>query len=79
MPELKIRRGHQFGSELQQSATFDVRLDDLNSLPRDLQLPIIGLRVREILIQRRQSVALGLKELPDQIFSEIEVVARNRK
>src|SRR5580658_8144395 len=47
---------------------FTSGLDGLDALPRDSQPPVLRLRVREILIQRRQSVTLGLKHLLDQIF-----------
>ena len=61
----------EFSSQLQQASAFDVGLDDLDALPRDLQPPVIGLCVRIVCVERRQSFALGLKHLLDQIFCKI--------
>src|ERR1700694_865767 len=61
--ERTIRRAHEFSSKLQQATALDVGLNGLNALPRDLKLPVLGLRVGEILVQRSQPVTLGLKDL----------------
>jgi hypothetical protein len=47
-----IRRTDEFGSKLQQTTALAVGLDGLNALPRDLKLPVLGLRVGEILVKR---------------------------
>ena len=47
-----IRCADEFGSKLEQTTALDVGLDSLNALPCDLKLPVLGLRVGEILIKR---------------------------
>src|ERR1700739_2152275 len=47
-----IRCADEFGSKLQHTTALDVGLDGLNALPSDLKLPVLGLRVGEILIKR---------------------------
>jgi hypothetical protein len=54
--ERTVCRSDEFSSELQQSTTFHVWLDDLNPLTRNLQRPVIGLRVGEVFVQWRVEV-----------------------
>ena len=74
-----IVRADELGAELEQPAALDIGLDDLDALPRDLQPPVLRVGLREIFVERREPVALGLQHLPDQIFGEVEIVARHRK
>src|SRR3979411_85594 len=74
-----VGRRDQFGSELQKPNAFWVRLDDLNALSRDLQLPIRRLRLRIVFLQRRKSVPRRLQNLADQIFGQVEIVAGDRQ
>src|SRR5262249_13832527 len=72
-----IAGADKLGSEFEQSAALDVRLDDLDALACDLQSPVLRIRVRKIFVERRQPMPLGLQHLPDQIFGDIEIVARH--
>src|ERR1700733_7315016 len=77
--ERAIRRTDKFSSKLQQATALDVGLDGLNALPGDLQLPVFGFCIGEILVQRGQPMALGLQDLSNQVFGEIEIVTRHRQ
>ncbi len=70
---------NQFGPELQNPAALRIRLDDLDALSGDLQLPVAGLRARIVLLQGCEAVMRGLQHLADQIFGQIEVVASYRQ
>src|SRR3981189_32449 len=69
----------QFGSELQKPAAFGVRLDDLNALSCDLQLPIRRLRLRIVFLQSGKPAPRRLQNLTDQILGQVEIVAGNRQ
>ncbi|CAB4537662.1 unannotated protein [freshwater metagenome] len=65
--------GNHFGTELQDTAFVRVLGDDLNTLPCGISIPVSGVRVGEILPQRRHALRATGKNFGGEVLDKTQV------